>query len=255
MYNGVNFYSIFGKLDYNFKEKYYLTGVLRRDGASRFGANSRYGIFPALSAAWRVTSEDFLKDVTWIRDLKVRGGWGEMGNSNNVDPSNQFFLYRSDRGSTFYPISGQSSGVDEGFASSRIGNPDARWETSETINIGFDISMFDNKLEVIFDWWKKTTRDLLFTVPLPGVAGNYAASPAVNVGSMLNRGIDFQIINRGNLGSKLTYELTLNNAFLHNEITKLADGIPLLRRWILIEVLPRLEINLVMDFPSFSDIK
>ncbi len=226
LYNGVNFYSIFGKLDYNFKEKYYLTGVLRRDGASRFGANSRYGIFPAFSAAWRVTSEDFLKDVTWIRDLKVRGGWGEMGNSNNVDPSNQFFLYRSDRGSTFYPISGQSSGVDEGFASSRIGNPDARWETSETINIGFDISMFDNKLEVIFDWWKKTTRDLLFTVPLPGVAGNYAASPAVNVGSMLNRGIDFQIINRGNLGSKLTYELTLNNAFLHNEITKLADGIP-----------------------------
>ncbi|MFN9380463.1 MAG: SusC/RagA family protein, partial [Bacteroidota bacterium] len=145
---------------------------------------------------------------------------------NNVDPSNQFFLYRSDRGSTFYPISGQSSGVDEGFASSRIGNPDAKWETSETINIGFDVSLFDNKLEVIFDWWKKTTRDLLFTVPLPGVAGNYAASPAVNVGSMLNRGIDFQIINRGNLGSKLTYELTLNNAFLHNEITKLADGIP-----------------------------
>jgi len=226
LFNGVNFYSMFGKLDYNFKEKYYVTGVLRRDGSSRFGANSRFGIFPAVSAAWRVTSEDFLKDVTWLRDLKIRGGWGEMGNSNNVDPNNQFYLYRSDRGATFYPINGQSSGVDEGFASSRIGNPDAKWETSETINIGFDMSLFDNKLEIILDWWTKNTRDLLFTVPLPGVTGNYAASPAVNVASMFNRGVDFQIINRGNLGSKLTYELTLNNAFLKNEIVELANGIP-----------------------------
>ncbi len=222
---GVNFYSIFGKLDYNFKEKYYLTGVLRRDGASRFGKNVRFGTFPAVSAAWRVTAEPFMQNISWLNDLKIRGGWGEMGNSNNVDPSNQFSLYRSERSQTFYPIGGQNSGVDEGFAQSRIGNPDAKWETSETINIGFDASFFNNKLEVILDWWQKDTRELLYQVPLPAVTGNYAAAPSVNIASMENKGVDLQIVNRGNIASDITYEVTLNSSFLKNEITFLADGI------------------------------
>jgi TonB-linked SusC/RagA family outer membrane protein len=225
LFRGVNFYSQFGKIDYNYDEKYYLTGVLRRDGSSRFGENNRFGVFPAVSAAWRVTAEDFMKDITFLDDLKIRGGWGEMGNSNNVNPANQFSLYASNRGSTFYPIAGQSSGVDEGFAASRIGNPDAKWETSESLNIGFDASFFNNKLEVILDWWKKDTRDLLFNVPLAGVTGNFAAAPSVNVARMLNRGIDLQIINRGNITADLDYEVTLNNSFLHNEIVSLAEGI------------------------------
>ncbi|MCB0666600.1 MAG: SusC/RagA family TonB-linked outer membrane protein, partial [Saprospiraceae bacterium] len=225
LFNGVNFYSLFGKLDYNFKEKYYVTGVLRRDGASRFGANTRFGVFPAFSAAWRVTGESFMQNVSWLNDLKIRGGWGEMGNSNNVDPNNQYSLYASNRGYSFYPIGGQASGANEGFAATRIGNPDAKWETSETVNIGFDASMFNNKLEVILDWWKKDTRDLLFQIPLPGVTGNRASAPSVNVASMLNRGVDFQIITRGQLSPELDYEITLNNSFLHNEITSLAEGI------------------------------
>lgn len=225
LFNGVNFYSLFGKLDYNYKEKYYLTGVIRRDGASRFGSNNRFGVFPAASAAWRVTAEPFMENVSWLDDLKIRGGWGQMGNSNNVDPANQFSLYRSDRASTFYPIQGQNSGVDEGFAASRIGNEDAKWETSETINVGFDASFLNNRLEIILDWWEKETIELLYQVPLPGVAGNYAAAPAVNVASMLNRGLDFQIITRGKFTQDLDWEVTINNAFLHNEITYLADGI------------------------------
>lgn len=225
LYSGVNFYSTFGKVDYSFNDKYYVTGVIRRDGSSRFGANNRYGVFPAVSAAWRVSSEPFMQDISWLNDMKVRGGWGEMGNSNNVDPANQYSLYRSDRGSTFYPIQGQNSGVDEGFAQSRIGNPNAKWETSETINVGFEATLFDSKFEIILDWWKKTTRDLLYQVPLAGVTGNYAAAPAVNVASMLNRGIDFQIVTRGDLSASLKWKLTLNNSFLKNEITYLADGI------------------------------
>ncbi len=225
LFSGVNFYSIFGKLDYNYQEKYYLTGVLRRDGSSRFGSNNRFGTFPAVSAAWRVTSEPFFQNISWLNDFKIRGGWGEMGNSNNVDPSNQFSLYNSNRARTFYPIQGQASGVDEGFAQSRIGNSDAKWETSESLNIGFDASFFNNRLEVILDWWKIDTRDLLFEVPLPGVTGDYAEAPAVNVASMLNKGLDFQIITRGNLTDELTYEFTLNNSFLKNEITSLVEGI------------------------------
>ena len=224
-FKGVNFYSLFGKLDYNWDERYYVTGVLRRDGASRFGGNNRYGTFPAVSGAWRVIAEPFMQNQELFSDLKFRGGWGQMGNSNNVDPNNQFSLYASDRGNTFYPIDGQNSGANEGFAQSRIGNADAKWETSTTTNIGFDASLFNDKLEVILDWWKKDTEDLLFQVPLAGVTGNFAAAPSVNIASMKNTGVDFQIINRGNITEDLSYTLTLNNSFLTNEITALAEGI------------------------------
>ena len=225
LYNGVNFFSTFGKLDYNFNEKYYVSGTIRRDGSSRFGVNSRYGVFPAFSGAWRVTSESFMQGLTWIDDLKVRGGWGEMGNSNNVDPANQYSLFASNRGGTFYPISGQNNGVDQGFAVSRIGNPNAQWETSVTTNIGFDVTLFNNKVDIILDWWKKDTRDLLYQIPLAGVTGNFASAPAVNIASMLNQGLDLSISNRGSLGEGIAYEVTFNSSFLKNEIVSLAEGI------------------------------
>ncbi|MFA9197953.1 TonB-dependent receptor [Aquirufa sp. KTFRIE-69F] len=225
LYSGVNFYSLFSKLDYNFNEKYYLTGVVRRDGSSRFGSENRYGIFPAVSAAWRVTSEEFMKDLPAISDLKIRGGWGLMGNSNNVDPANQYSLYAANKGSSYYPIDGQSSGANEGYYRSRIGNPAAKWETSETMNIGFDATLYNGKWEIVLDVWRKDTRDLLFNVPLPAVVGPSASAPSVNVAKMRNQGIDFQIINRGNLTSELKYELTFNNSFLKNEIVAFAPGI------------------------------
>ena len=225
LYSGVNFYSLFSKLDYNFNEKYYLTGVVRRDGSSRFGSENRYGIFPAVSAAWRVTSEEFMKDLPAISDLKIRGGWGLMGNSNNVDPANQYSLYAANKGSSYYPIDGQSSGANEGYYRSRIGNPAAKWETSETMNVGFDATLYNGKWEIVLDVWRKDTRDLLFNVPLPAVVGPAASAPSVNVAKMRNQGIDFQIINRGNLTSELKYELTFNNSFLKNEIVAFAPGI------------------------------
>jgi TonB-linked SusC/RagA family outer membrane protein len=225
LFSGVNFYSLFSKLDYNFDEKYYLTGVVRRDGSSRFGSENRYGVFPAVSAAWRITSEEFMKDLPAISDLKLRLGWGLMGNSNNVNPANQFSLYAADRGNSFYPIDGQSSGANEGYFRSRIGNPAAKWETSETANIGMDATLLNGKWEIALDVWRKDTRDLLFGVPLPAVVGNSAAAPAVNVAKMRNQGIDLQVINRGNLTSDLKYELTFNNSFLKNEIVSFAPGI------------------------------
>jgi len=225
LYKGVNFFSTFGKLDYNWDERYYVTGVLRRDGASRFGGNNRYGTFPAVSAAWRVIAEPFMQNQDFISDLKFRGGWGQMGNSNNVDPNNQYSLYASNRGNTFYPIQGQNSGADEGFAQSRIGNPDAKWETSTTINVGFDASFLNDKVEVILDWWKKDTEDLLYQLPLAGVTGNFASAPSVNIASMANSGVDFQIITRGNISEDLSFTATLNNSFLKNELTSLAPGL------------------------------
>lgn len=225
LFSGVNFYSLFGKLDYNFNEKYYFTGVVRRDGSSRFGSENRYGIFPAFSAAWRVTSEEFMKDLPAITDLKIRGGWGTMGNSNNVDPANQYSLYAANKGNSYYPIDGQSSGANEGYYRSRIGNPAAKWETAVTSNLGIDATLLNGKWEVVFDVWRKDTEDLLFNVPLPAVVGAAASAPSVNVAKMRNQGVDIQVINRGNLTSDIKYDLTFNNSFLKNEIVAFAPGI------------------------------
>lgn len=224
-FKGVNFNSYFGQLRYTYNDKYILSAVVRRDGSSRFGENARYGVFPAFSAAWRISSESFLQGATWIDDLKIRGGWGQMGNSNNVDPNNQFSLFAGNIGASSYDITGSNSGAQIGFRRSRIGNPNAQWETAVTQNIGFDGTFFNGRLDVIVDWWKKDTKDLLFTVPIPLTAGSNASPPAVNVGEMLNRGIDFLVSTRGNLTGDLTYEVSVNGGFLKNEIVSLSGDL------------------------------
>ncbi len=221
---GVNFFSYFGKANYSYNDKYYVTGVIRRDGSSRFGENNRYGVFPAVSAAWRITGEPFMQGVSFINDLKIRGGWGQMGNSNNVDPNNQFFLFQSSIDNASYDINGSNSSAAEGFYKSRIGNPDAKWETSTTVNVGLDGTLAKGKLDVILDLWKKDTRDLLFQVPIPQVVGSYATAPSVNVANMLNKGLDLQLIYRGKVND-VGYEVNLTGSWLHNEITGLADNV------------------------------
>ncbi|WP_345263538.1 SusC/RagA family TonB-linked outer membrane protein [Nibrella viscosa] len=224
-FKGVNFYSLFGQLEYNFNEKYYVTGVVRRDGSSRFGANSRYGVFPAFSAAWRVTSEEFMRNAPWITDLKIRGGYGLMGNSNNVDPNNQYSLYAASLGASAYDINGTNSSVAEGYFRTRIGNPDARWETAITKNVGLDLSILNNSWEMSLDLWQKDTRDLLFQVPVTQTAGPRAAVPSVNVAKMLNRGVDLLITNRGRISGDLSYEATLTGTLLENKIVSLANDL------------------------------
>ncbi|GMQ24673.1 TonB-dependent receptor [Algoriphagus sp. oki45] len=224
-FKGVNFNSYFGQVKYTYNDKYLFSAVVRRDGSSRFGENARYGVFPAFSAAWRISSESFLQGATWIDDLKIRGGWGQMGNSNNVDPNNQFSLFAGNINASSYDIGGTNSSAVIGFRRSRIGNPNAQWETAVTQNIGFDGTFFNGRLDVIFDWWKKDTKDLLFTVPIPLTAGSNAAPPAVNIGEMLNRGLDLLVTTRGNFTSDLTYELTLTGSTLKNEIVSLSPGL------------------------------
>lgn len=221
---GARYFSVFGRVNYGFRDKYYITGVLRRDGSSVFGESNRYGVFPAVSAAWRISQEPFMEGVTFLDDLKIRGGWGQMGNSN-IDRNNQYSLFGGNVNDSYYDINGTNTSAAEGFYKSRIGNPDAKWETSETTNVGFDALMGNGKWDVILDLWRKKTIDLLYAVPLPQVIGSSAASPAVNVASMLNEGIDLQIVNKGRFGTNSRYELTLTGGWLRNEITELAPGI------------------------------
>ena len=224
-FKGVNFFSVFGRANYIYNDKYILTGVLRRDGSSRFGANNRYGVFPAVSAAWRISSENFMKSIPWITDLKIRGGYGLMGNSNNVDPNNQFSLFAASIANSSYDINGTNSSAAEGYFRTRIGNPNAKWESSVTSNIGFDGTFFNGRLDVILDLWRKDTRDLLFQVPVTATLGPYASPPSVNTAEMTNQGIDIQIITRGKIVGDLDYELNLTGGFLKNEIVSLPGNL------------------------------
>lgn len=222
---GANLFSVYGKLDYMFNSKYLFSATVRRDGDSRFGEANRFGVFPAFSVGWRLSEEAFMSSVSAVSDLKIRGGWGQMGNSNGVRIDNNYSLFASSLGLAFYDIAGANAGGTEGFYRSRIGNPNAKWETATTSNIGIDATLFDGKWEVVFDLWKKQTDDLLFQLDNPAVIGPIANDPSVNIAEMVNKGFDMQIINRGNLTSDLKYEANLTGSWLSNEITGVAPGV------------------------------
>ena len=222
---GNKFFSLFGQVRYTFNDKYIFTGVVRRDGSSQFAASNRYGVFPAVSAAWRLSSEDFMKDLPWVSDLKIRGGYGIMGNSNYLSATNQFNLFGGDAAQG-YDISGTNNAIAPGFFRRQIGNAEAKWETSITSNIGIDGAFFNNKLEVVLDFWRKDTKDLLYPLELPGVVGRRSSAPFVNIASMRNQGIDLLITNRGKVSGDLSYEVTAIASYLDNKITAIAPSVP-----------------------------
>ncbi|WP_420151863.1 SusC/RagA family TonB-linked outer membrane protein, partial [Spirosoma sp.] len=222
---GNRFYSLFAQARYTFNDKYIFTGVIRRDGSSQFAPANRYGVFPAASVAWRLSSEPFMKNLPWVSDLKIRGGYGSMGNSNYLSSTNQFNLFASNAANG-YDINGTNNSIAAGFYRSQIGNPAAKWETSITSNIGIDGSFFNNKLEVVLDLWQKDTKDLLYPLALPAVVGPRASPPFVNVASMRNKGIDLLVTTRGNIAGDLGYEVTGIASYLDNKITAIAPSVP-----------------------------
>ena len=165
-----------------------------------------------------------MKELPFVTDLKIRGGYGTMGNSNNVNPNNQFNLYEQSVANASYDINGTNGGVVGGFRQQRIGNPDARWETSISKNIGIDGSFLKGKLEVILDFWQKDTKDLLYRLPITQTVGG-ASPPSVNVGTMVNKGIDLQLITRGNFTKDVKYEFDLTGSLLDNKITEVGGGL------------------------------
>ena len=220
-------FSLFGKVDYVFNNKFLVSGIIRRDGSSRFGPEKRYGVFPGGSIGWRVSEEDFMNSVGWISDLKLRGSYGRMGNQR-IDPANAISQFRGGIGSSNYDINGTQNGTVTGFQLSFVGNPEGQWETNRTIDVGFDATLFGGKTELIFDWYNKKTEDLLFQLRTVATAG---AGPGVNpayfnVAQMRNTGIDVLLTQKGNLGrSGLKFDATATFTTYSNEITEIAPGI------------------------------
>jgi TonB-dependent starch-binding outer membrane protein SusC len=217
----IKLFSQFVKLDYSFNDKFLFTGTVRRDGASNFSKTEQYGYFPALSAGWRITQEQFMKSVTWIDELKIRGGWGQMGNSA-TPPTNLINGVGGGPGSTAYDLTGANTSTIPGLAYSNVGNPFAKWETNTTINIGFDGTFLNKKLDIIFDWYTRKTKDLLYNPELPATLGT-AAPPYVNVGSMKNTGVDMMFTYKDKISRDFRFEADLIFTAYKNEITKVSD--------------------------------
>ncbi len=213
--------SIFGKIDYNFAGKYYLSGTVRRDGSSKFGPNNRYGTFPAFSAGWRISDEGFMQGLTWVDDLKIRAGWGITGNQNipGGRTGNQFGGSTQD---TFYDITGSNTSLVTGYRLTALGNVDLKWEENVSQNIGLDLSLFDSRLIVVFDVYERTVDDLLFDPALPAAAGR-ANPPIVNIGKMKNNGYDFSIGYRSPGTGDFSWNMDWNGGHYKNEIIKI-DG-------------------------------
>ncbi len=217
----VRLVSQFLRADYSFNNRYYLSGTIRRDGASNFGPDFRYGVFPSVSAGVRVSD---LIAADFLSDMKIRGGYGTMGNQRSVNPGNQFNQYGGGPGDTYYDLNGTGSSSLQGFAATFTGNPDSKWETQITTNIGFDASLFDSKLQVSFDWYQKKAQDLLFKRQVDATSGN-ADQASINIGDMKNTGIDLQLDYRTNITNDLKLDATLTFTTYKNEITKITDNI------------------------------
>ncbi len=213
--------SAFLRADYSFNNRYYLSGTIRRDGSSRFGKDNRYGTFPSVSAGIRIS--DFI-DADFLTDLKIRGGYGTMGNQLPVDPSNQFSLFGGDPGSSNYDINGTGTSSQQGFRPTRLGNIDTKWETQKTSNFGFDADLFNGQVQLSADWYRKSASDLLVVVPLPAIYGA-ASAPARNVGKIKNTGLDLQLDYHTRITPDLKLNATLTFTTYNNEIVRFADSI------------------------------
>jgi len=182
-------YSLFGKVDYSYDDRYIVSATLRRDGSSNFGADNRFGLFPGVSAAWRLSNEAFLKDVNWLSDLKLRAGYGVTGNQRI--PAFQYLdRYQAVISHSSYPINGTPV---IGLWQRSYRNPNVKWEQVNALNLGLDFTLFDGSLDGSVDYYDKQTKNMLFRVPLPAVEVGMAESPYVNVGSMQNRGIELSL--------------------------------------------------------------
>lgn len=213
-------FSIFGRVDYTYDDKYLAGFTLRRDGSSRFGSNKRYGTFPSYSIGWRISNENFMKRITWIDEIKLRGTYGILGSQNNISPTNAFTLFAGGIGASYYDIAGTSNSTRQGFYQSNIGNPNIGWEEDIVLNGGLDISLF-KKLSVSVELYKKTIKGLLFSQPLPATVGG-ASRPFVNIGDIQNTGVDIAIKYYTNIGK----DLRLNSFFNFGTYKNLVKEIP-----------------------------
>ncbi len=200
--------STFFRSNYNYDNKYFLTGTVRRDGSSRFGPGNRFGIFPSGSVAWKLSEEDFLKDNETLSSLKLRASYGLTGNQNIGD-----FAFITKVGGAGYTFGDTAV---NGSAPLNIGNKDLKWESSKQLDVGLNASFFNGRLSVEMDYYDKRSEDLLIAPPIPLTTG-VDERPIVNVGSVKNAGFEFAV-NSKNLTGAVKWSTDFNISYNKNEV-------------------------------------
>ena len=223
--------SFFGRVNWNYDEKYMLTAIIRADGSNNFARGKRWGYFPSVSAGWVITNEKFMENTrSWMDFLKIRASWGQNGNCNipNFYYLSNIAFSPSDYADYGYKFSSDMFNTvnrnvyQTGAYASNVPNPDVTWETSEQINIGLDARFIGGRLGLNFDWYKKTTKDWLVTAPMNAVLG-YERPAMVNGGDVKNTGFEVALSWRDKIGSDFNYHANVNLATNKNEVTRLAN--------------------------------
>ena len=208
--------SYFTRMIYSFDSRYNVTASLRADGSSRFAEGNKWGYFPSLSGAWRLSNESFMEDFKTLQNIKIYGGYGEVGNENIPN-----FAY----GSNLNPA---NTGLGTGFLTANFANPDLTWESSTQTNLGFDFSVFKNSLNVNLEVYNKVSKDFLFrfastNFSTGGMTPGAVDPPWVNLGEMVNRGVDVTLNFNSNPSKEFTYSSMLTVSHYRNEVTDLGD--------------------------------
>ena len=203
--------SLFTRVNYNYKEKYLFTGIIRRDGSTRFGENYKFGIFPSFSLGWVASSESFWKTNNIVNTLKIRGGYGVNGNDNIGD-----FGYLATVIGGFNYTLGNGEQITTGYAPKTLDNPDLHWEETSQINLGFDARFLTN-FNMVFEIFKKSTKGILRNIPIPGYVG-VSSQPVGNVADMDNKGVEFELGYNKTFGD-FNFSANGNVAYLKNEVT------------------------------------
>lgn len=231
---------LLSRVNYTFNDKYLLSVTFRRDGDSRFGRFNRYANFPSVAAAWRISKEGFLRDMTSLNELKLRASYGILGNADVLGD------YETEAFINFLPraILGRDQGEVIGATRSGLAPGDLKWEEKKTLDIGVDLSLFDNRVGITFDWFRSDVNDLLFRLPLPLSLGTRENAPNVNSASMRNRGVELDLNYRSAAGPKFRYNFGLNLSHIDNEVVQtgfLANG----------EAVPQI-IGVTRAFPGYA---
>jgi len=205
--------SYLGRVNYSFNRKYLFTASFRADGSSNFGANNKYGIFPSFSTAWRISEETFIKNTDIFSDLKLRLGWGQIGN-DDIGIGNAFATYNNARDAVFGNV------INPGLSPTRIPNPDLKWETTEQFNLGLDFGFLRGRISGTFDYFIKNTKDLLIALPIPGATGFNSITQ--NVGEIRNSGFEI-LINSKNIDKKFRWNTSLNFSTVKNRVVSLGS--------------------------------
>ena len=216
--------SYFGRLEYTFKDRYLLSGMLRRDTSLSFGPNNTTGWFPSVTTGWIISEEEFFKTGEWFNFAKLRASYGELGNDRIPD-----FLFLSLMNGQATAVLGEDQNLTNGQAQGALANPNVKWETAKKLDVGLDMKFFNNDLDVTIDYFSNEREDLLITnIPVSGIFGTAApgsSAPTINAGTVENKGIEVALNYNKTISEDFSFSIGYNISTIDNEVTEV-NGTP-----------------------------